>query len=70
MIERMGKIYIPTCDGCGAELPEEWAFMGAVVAMKAAGWRQVPPRGAVEDWYHLCPVCAAKSDFEQRGGEC
>lgn len=64
MIESNGQTYTPTCDGCGAELPEEWEFMDAVDAMKTAGWRQVPPSGAVKDWYHLCPACTAKSDFE------
>lgn len=64
MIERTGTTYTPTCDGCGAELPEEWDFMDAVSAMKAAGWRQVRPSEVVNYWYHFCPACMAKSDFD------
>lgn len=29
MIERHRDIYIPTCDGCGAELPEEYDWQDA-----------------------------------------
>ena len=64
MIERTGNTYEAICDGCGDGLGAEFDFMDAVDSMKVAGWRQVPPRGAVKDWYHLCPSCAGRCDFE------
>ena len=59
----LGYTYIPICDGCGAELPEEWDFYDAVNAMKAQGWRIEPPSETDGDWCHYCPACAAAWDF-------
>lgn len=64
MVERTGQTYTPTCDACGAELPEEWEFQDAVDAMKVAGWRLVPPNEAFNYWSHYCPACAGRCDFE------
>lgn len=65
MVERFGVgFYVPTCDGCGDELLEEYSFQDAIAAMKAKRWRIIPPSGAVKDWYHLCPACAGRCDFE------
>lgn len=63
MIDKTGNTYTPICDGCGEELDIEFDFIDAVYAMKTAGWRQVRPTRADMDWYHLCPACAAASDF-------
>jgi len=56
--------FTPVCDGCGAELPEEWEFLDAVNAMKANGWRMEPPAEIFDSWTHLCPACAGRCDFE------
>lgn len=63
MIDQKGATYTPICDGCGAELPEEWEFDDALNAMRAAGWRPIPPELAHDYWGHYCPACAAASDF-------
>ena len=64
MINKRCGEYIPTCDGCGTELSEEFEFNDAVSAMKREGWRLIPPSEGVQDWYHLCPSCATGCDFD------
>ena len=49
MIERKRDTYTPICDGCGAELSEEWSFNDAVNAVKNAGWRILPPKSPDDD---------------------
>ena len=66
-IERNGNVYIPVCDYCGDELPEEWNFYGAVIAVKQANWRSVKDN---DDWSHYCPECyseinSAAADFAE-----
>lgn len=51
------KLYIPTCDGCGTQLPEEYDFYDAVDAKKVAGWKSVRHG---KEWSDLCPECAEK----------
>ena len=63
MIRRSGGLYVPTCDCCGEELPEEWDFQDAVGAMKAAGWQFVPPNKGFTNWSNYCPTCAGRSNF-------
>lgn len=52
------KLYTPTCDGCGTQLPEEYDFYDAVAEKKAAGWKSVKHG---KEWSDLCPDCAEKS---------
>lgn len=52
------KLYIPTCDGCGAQLPEEYDFYDAVDAKKVAGWKSIRHG---KEWSDLCPECAEKT---------
>lgn len=52
MIEIFGKYYIPTCDGCGAELDECDSWGIAVDSMEANGWHY--DRRLEEN---LCPNC-------------
>jgi len=40
-VERKGHAYIPTCDGCGAELMPEDTFADVLDAKRLAGWRSV-----------------------------
>lgn len=67
-IERRGPCYIPVCDCCGEELPEEYDFYDAVNAKKAAGWRS--HKDLHGEWQDTCAECSiqtggsAKSDFE------
>ena len=56
-IEKIGGSYIPTCDFCGVELPEEYDFYEAVYAKKAAGWKSVGDNFI--GWSDACPDCAA-----------
>ena len=54
-IERgRGIEYIPTCDVCGATLPEEFDFYDAVNAKKLAGWRSRKLGG---EWEDVCLEC-------------
>lgn len=55
--------FVPVCDGCGKELPEEYDFEDAVCEMRAENWRIVPPNEDFNYWSHYCPACAAASDF-------
>lgn len=48
------KIYIPTCDCCGAELPEEYDFYDAVDAKRANGWQS---KKIGTEWVDYCPRC-------------
>lgn len=57
-IERYGDEYIPTCDGCGAELPPEYMFTEAVEAKKQAGW--LTKKDSDGDWWDICPSCQAE----------
>ena len=66
-IERSGDRYIPTCDYCGVELPEEYSFQDAVSAKKAASWKSVKDGG---EWFDYCPDCftetaGAAADFSE-----
>lgn len=56
-IEKIGGGYVPTCDFCGEELPEEYDFYDAVDAKKAAGWKSVKDKFG--EWADACPDCAA-----------
>lgn len=58
MIERHRDTYIPTCDGCGQELPEEYDFRDAVNAMKVQHWLFTKSEGFSGWWEHYCPECA------------
>ncbi len=73
-IERRGSCYVPVCDYCGDELPEEYDFYDAVGAKKAAGWRSHKDQHG--EWQDACAECtaqigapsrSAKSDFEGVG---
>ena len=64
-IERILDEYIPVCDMCMIELPEELSFEDAVESQKRNGWRSVQdPSGA---WWSLCPECYAKHANRLRG---
>jgi len=65
-IQRFGKVFIPTCDHCGVELPCEYDFDDAVNAKKIEWWKSVNEGGF---WYDYCPECYEKmygpaADFE------
>lgn len=64
MIDRKKATFTPVCDCCGAELPEEWDYMDAINAMRANGWKQVPPSDTVKYWYHICPACTVGWDYD------
>lgn len=64
MIKSNGLTLTPICDGCGAELSEVYEFQDAINAIKANGWRQLPPGELFDTWAHLCPACAGRCDFE------
>lgn len=49
-----GRVSIPTCDGCGKELPACGDFNEARVAMKEAGWKTEKESG---HWVNYCPDC-------------
>lgn len=64
MIRKFGGTYEPICDGCGEELPEEYDFGDALDAIKAEGWKSVPPeQGNGCTWEHYCPECQARWMF-------
>lgn len=63
MIERCGDTYTPICDGCGAELPEEWGLRDALDAIRANDWRLEPPEEGFGYWVHYCRACAGRCDF-------
>ena len=46
--------FIPICDVCWGELPEEYGFKEAVAAMKTAGWVRRRDEGG---FYDVCPEC-------------
>ena len=54
--ERNGrkKLYIPTCDFCGKELPEENDWQDAVDSKKIHGWRSTKVDG---EWMDQCTDC-------------
>ena len=54
------RLYIPTCDGCGAELEPEYDFDDAVEAKRRAGWRSKNIQG---EWVDICPDCEMKEDW-------
>lgn len=54
------RLYIPTCDGCGAELEPEYDFDDAVAAKRNAGWCS---RNYDGGWVDLCPSCQMKEDM-------
>lgn len=54
-IERYANAYIPTCDMCGTELPEEYSFEDAVESKKLHGWHSIQDTTGM--WWDLCPVC-------------
>lgn len=35
-------MFVPKCDACGEELPMEGTFVGAVNALREAGWEYDP----------------------------
>jgi len=53
-IERFCDTYTPTCDYCGAELPDEFDFYDAVDAKKQAGWHSVKDEYG---WSDYCDEC-------------
>lgn len=65
MIEKTGPLFTPVCDGCGTELPIQWDFLDAVNAIRAAGWRSIPPGkdDGPQGWLHFCPSCAGGWEF-------
>lgn len=64
-IERFVDTYIPTCDICSAELPEEYSFDEAVESKKLHGWHSVCDMSG--DWWDLCPDCYQKHANRLRG---
>ena len=54
------RLYIPTCDGCGAELEPEYDFDDAVEAKRRAGWRSKNIQG---EWVDICPDCEMKEEW-------
>lgn len=64
-IERFADTYTPTCDMCGAELPEEFSFEDAVESKKLHGWRSVCDLTSA--WWDLCPDCYRKHANRLRG---
>ena len=62
--EERTRLYIPTCDGCGAELEPEYDFDDAVDAKRAAGWKSKNIDG---EWVDLCPGCQMKEDLRGMG---
>lgn len=61
MIEKKSGLFIPVCDCCGLELPEEYDFKDAVNAMKLEHWTFVSPTEGCTNWEHYCPHCARLS---------
>lgn len=57
--------YTPSCDMCGAELPEEFSFEDAVSSKKAHGWKSI--RDVSGEWWDLCPECSTKHAARLRG---
>lgn len=53
-IEKFGRVYIPTCDICGAELYEVDDFYSAVEDKKAEGWKS---RNISGEWVDVCVEC-------------
>lgn len=54
-IQKYRGAYIPTCDICGAELPEQSSRADAAEAIKAAEWKAGKNKfGEYEDF---CPDC-------------
>jgi len=48
------RIYIPTCDMCGAQLSEQYDFNDAVEAKRDAGWKSKKIDG---EWIDMCNDC-------------
>ena len=64
-IERFADTFIPTCDMCGVELPEEYSFEDAVDSKRQNGWKSA--KDASGEWWDLCPECNAKHASRLRG---
>ena len=56
------KVYIPTCDVCGAQLSPQYSFMDAVKLRRAAGWKT---KRIGKDYVDICDECREADDGEQ-----
>lgn len=50
------KLFVPVCDICERELPQEADFEDAVASIRGEGWTT---RRTPEGFKNYCPECAA-----------
>ena len=55
-----GELYTAVCDECGEELPPEFDWNDAVIAMREEKWQS---KYTDDGWINLCPDCVEFKSF-------